>query len=298
MRTLEDDLFALDEAAGPMRTYPTALIEDISVGGSSGCAAALRAGRGGRADLGAPCIAVPRPPTGKAAFVGKRGRGGGTTARGRVAPVVVTSRFLAALVFAVTGTLSACLFWSGAQFVVLAMALLALFAVFCAALWSRAGGSFSPFDLGIVFAAAIVAYSALPLFAFALTGFPETGLDDFADARLLSIRVTEDDVAHVGLLYGSLLLSFCAAYYATSSGRPTRPPPRTGIGGPRRSWWRLPTQSLPACRRWPAPCSVSRSRRAISKAILSSSTCRSSRSKCCIARTALRWGSRFCSFCC
>lgn len=142
--------------------------------------------------------------------------------------MVVTSRFLAALVLVVAGALSACLFGSGAQFVVLALALLALFAAFWAALWRRAGPSFSPFDLGIVFAAAIVAYSALPLFAFALTGFPETGLDDFADARLLIIRVTEDDVLHVGLLYGLLLLSFCAAYYATSSGRPALPPPRNG----------------------------------------------------------------------
>jgi hypothetical protein len=32
MRRLEDELFALDEAAGPLRTYPTALIEDVSVG--------------------------------------------------------------------------------------------------------------------------------------------------------------------------------------------------------------------------------------------------------------------------
>ena len=142
--------------------------------------------------------------------------------------MVVTSRFLAAMVLAVAGALAACLFGSGAQFVVLALALLALFAVFCAALWSRAGASFSPFDLGIVFAAWIAAYSALPLLAFALTGFPETRLDDFADSRLLVIRVTEDAVVHVGLLYGSLLLSFCAAYYATSSGRPAQPPPPNG----------------------------------------------------------------------
>jgi hypothetical protein len=82
--------------------------------------------------------------------------------------------------------------------------------------------------LGIIFAAVIAVYSALPLLAFALTGFPETSLDEFADNRLLVIRITEDDVVHVGLLYGSLLLSFCAAYYATSSGRPVQPPPRNG----------------------------------------------------------------------
>lgn len=131
------------------------------------------------------------------------------------------------MVIAVAGALSAGLFVSGAQFVVVAMGLLAVFAVFCSALWSRAGASFSVFDLGIVFATVIGAYSVLPLLAFALTGFPETKLDDFADARLLVIRVTADDVVHVGLLYGSLLLSFCAAYYATSSGRPVQPPPRT-----------------------------------------------------------------------
>lgn len=32
MRRLEEELFALDEATGPLRTYPTTLIEDISVG--------------------------------------------------------------------------------------------------------------------------------------------------------------------------------------------------------------------------------------------------------------------------
>lgn len=142
--------------------------------------------------------------------------------------MAVSSHSLAALLLAVAGALSACLLGNGTQFVVLALALLALFAVFCAALRSRAGASFSPFDLGIVFAAGIVAYSALPLFVFALTGFPETRLDDFADARLLIIRVTEEDVVHVGLLYASLLLSFCAAYYVTSSGRPIQPPSRSG----------------------------------------------------------------------
>ena len=32
LRKLQEELFALDEAAGPLRTYPTALIEDITVG--------------------------------------------------------------------------------------------------------------------------------------------------------------------------------------------------------------------------------------------------------------------------